>query len=80
MSFLKNDSTYYATPFQIIYLREIDNKPVYKKGIVFHDWVIDAQDGAFFKTKVILKLARKYAIDEDYAIAESFEWAPFEIK
>ena len=75
----RNDSTYYATPYQIIFLREINQRPVYRKGIVFRDWIIDATDGAYFKTKTILKLARKHCIDEDYAIVESFEWLPIKI-
>ena len=80
MSLFKSDTYYYSHPYQVIFLREKDGKPTYRKGIVFHEWVIDAIDGSYFKTRAIVKLAHKYDIDEDYAIVESFDWVPLKIE
>lgn len=77
---MKSDITYYPTPFQVIYLSELNHKPTYRKGIAFHEWVVDAENGAYFKTKGIVRLARKHGVDEDYAIIESFDWVPIQLK
>jgi len=67
---------YYEHPYQVIFLRD----GLYEKGIVFHEWIVAARDGQTFSTKEIVQLARECGVDEDYAIVESFEWLPIDIK
>ena len=71
---------YYEAPMQVIYLRPSPRIPEYHKGIVFHEYIIDAALGAVFSTKSVMQYARKHGIDADYAIVESFDWLPIEIK
>ena len=73
------ESVYYEKPYQVIFIREVDGKIVYHTGIGFHEWVVDGDDGAAFKTGEILVLARRFNIDEDYCLIESFEWGPIEV-
>lgn len=80
LEFFKDEAIYYPTPCQVIFLREVDGKPTYRKGIVLHEWIVDAADGAKFSTRKVLKYARKCGVDVDYAIVESFEWIPIQIE
>lgn len=70
---------YYDVPFQVIYLRKVNNKLTYRKGIAFHEWIVDAIDGAPCKVKDCIKIARRHGVDEDYAVVESFGWPPIVI-
>ena len=76
MLITKNTSLYYEVPMQVIFIRAT----AYEKGIVYHETVIAARDGKIFSTKEVMQMARKCGVDEDYAIVESFEWIPMEIK
>ena len=76
MKILKDVPLYYEIPMQVIFIRDGQ----YEKGIVYHETVIAARDGLAFSTKEIMWNARDYGVDEDYAIVESFEWLPIEIK
>ena len=76
MRILKDVPIYYEIPMQIIFWRGRE----YEKGIVYHETVIAARDGAAFSTKEIMRMARSCGVDEDYAIVESFEWLPIDIK
>ena len=76
MRIIKDVPIYYEMPMQVIFVRAGQ----YEKGIVYHETVIAARDGRVFSTKEIMRMARNYGVDEDYAIVESFEWLPIEIK
>lgn len=76
MRIIKDVPIYYEMPMQVIFVRAGQ----YEKGIVYHETVIAARDGAVFSTKEIMQMARRCGVDEDYAIVESFEWLPIEIK
>ena len=76
MRILKDVPIYYEVPMQVIFWRGRE----YEKGIVYHETVIAARDGKVFPTKEIMRKARNCGVDEDYAIVESFEWLPIEIK
>ena len=76
MKILKDVPIYYEMPMQVIFVRD----GLYEKGIVYHETVIAARDGQIFSTKEIMRMARVCGVDEDYAIVESFEWLPIEIK
>lgn len=76
MRIIKDVPIYYEMPMQVIFVRAGQ----YEKGIVYHETVIAARDGAVFSTKEIMRMARRCGVDEDYAIVESFEWLPIEIK
>ena len=76
MRIIKDVPIYYETPMQVIFVRAGQ----YEKGIVYHETVIAARDGQVFSTKEIMRMARNCGVDEDYAIVESFEWLPIEIK
>lgn len=76
MRIIKDVPIYYEMPMQVIFVRAGQ----YEKGIVYHETVIAARDGAVFSTKEIMRMARNCGVDEDYAIVESFEWLPIEIK
>lgn len=76
MRIIKDVPIYYEMPMQVIFVRAGQ----YEKGIVYHETVIAARDGAVFSTKEIMQMARSCGVDEDYAIVESFEWLPIEIK
>ena len=76
MRIIKDVPIYYEVPMQVIFVRAGQ----YEKGIVYHETVIAARDGKIFSTKEIMRMARNYGVDEDYAIVESFEWLPIEIK
>ena len=68
---------YYGAPLQVIYLRPNDAQPpCYRKGIAFHEDIIDAQDGIIFPTKHVMQYAYKHGVDADYAIVERFSWKP----
>ena len=76
MRIIKDVPIYYEMPMQVIFVRAGQ----YEKGIVYHETVIAARDGQVFSTKEIMQMARSCGVDEDYAIVESFEWLPIEIK
>ena len=76
MRIIKDVPIYYEMPMQVIFVRAGQ----YEKGIVYHETVIAARDGRVFSTKEIMRMARNCGVDEDYAIVESFEWLPIEIK
>ena len=76
MRIIKDVPIYYEMPMQVIFVRAGQ----YEKGIVYHETVISARDGKIFSTKEIMRMARSCGVDEDYAIVESFEWLPIEIK
>ena len=76
MRIIKDVPIYYEMPMQVIFVRAGQ----YEKGIVYHETVIAARDGQVFSTKEIMRMARDCGVDEDYAIVESFEWLPIEIK
>lgn len=76
MKIIKDVPIYYEMPMQVIFVRAGQ----YEKGIVYHETVIAARDGRVFSTKEIMRMARACGVDEDYAIVESFEWLPIEIK
>ena len=76
MRIIKDVPIYYEMPMQVIFVRAGQ----YEKGIVYHETVIAARDGRVFSTKEIMRMARNCGVDEDYAIVESFEWLPMEIK
>lgn len=76
MRIIKDVPIYYEVPMQVIFVRAGQ----YEKGIVYHETVIAARDGRVFSTKEIMRMARNCGVDEDYAIVESFEWLPIEIK
>lgn len=76
MRIIKDVPIYYEMPMQVIFVRAGQ----YEKGIVYHETVIAARDGQVFSTKEIMRMARSCGVDEDYAIVESFEWLPIEIK
>jgi len=80
MNLFKDVPIYYEAPMQVIYLRPSPRIPKYHKGIAFHEYIIDAALGAVFSTKSVMQYARKHGIDADYAIVESFDWLPIEIK
>ena len=77
MNLFKDVPIYYEAPMQVIFYRP---GAAYEKGIVYHEKVIAARDGQVFSTKDVMRMARSCGVDEDYAIVESFEWLPIEIK
>ena len=70
---------YYDKPFQVIFLRPDHIEPTYDKGIVYKNEIITARDGKVFTTRQVLACARRYGIDQDYAIVEKFEWKPLDM-
>lgn len=70
---------YYDKPFQVIFLRPDHIEPTYDKGIVYKNKIIAARDGEVFTTRQVLTCARRYGIDQDYAIVEKFEWKPLDM-
>lgn len=70
---------YYEQPFQVIFLRPDDTKPLYDKGIAYKGNIISARDGEAFTVRKVLACARRYGIDWDYAIVEKFEWKPLDM-
>lgn len=70
---------YYDKPFQVIFLRPDHIEPTYDKGIVYKNEIIAARDGEVFTTRQVLACARRYGIDQDYAIVEKFEWKPLDM-
>ena len=77
MNLFKDVPIYYEVPMQVIFYRP---GAAYEKGIVYHEKVIAARDGQVFSTKNIMKNARNSGVHEDYAIVESFDWLPIEVK
>ena len=77
MNIFKDYPVYYEVPMQVIFLRP---GAQYEKGIVYHEDVIAARDGQLFSTKSVIRSARKRGVEADYAIIESFEWLPIDIK
>jgi hypothetical protein len=70
---------YYEQPFQVIFLRPDDTKPLYDKGIAYKGNIISACDGEAFTVRKVLACARRCGIDWDYAIVESPEWKPLDM-
>ena len=50
---------------------------VYRRAIVFHEWLVDLKDGEGYRCKDLLRTARRNGIDLDDAIIESFGWVDF---
>ena len=50
---------------------------LYHRGIVFHEWVVDLENGRAILTTEILKAAHNMGIDADDAIIESVGWVDF---
>ena len=69
----------YDKPFQVIFLRPDCIEPTYDKGIAYKNEIITARDGEVFTTRQVLACARRYGIDQDYAIVEKFEWKPLDM-
>ena len=63
---------WYETPHQV---RILGNK-----GIVFHQYFIDAMSGAAWTIKEVLMAARLIGISEDDAIIEYDDWMDFSEK
>ena len=63
---------WYDTPHQV--------RILHNKGIVFHEYFIDAATGAVWRIKDVLMAARLIGISEDDAIIEYDDWADFSRK
>ena len=57
---------------------KMDASCEYATGIAYHDFVIDVQSGAVYKTKDIVINADALKIEVDDAIIEWSDWAPLE--
>ena len=55
---------------------KMDASREYTTGIAYHDFVIDVQSGAVYKTRDIVINADALKVEVDDAIIEWSDWAP----